>query len=215
MPECVVITGGQGALGRALAREFSAAGFEVDAPSRAEVDVTNRDSVENFFSTRDVGLLICAAGISRDELLIRQDPATRDEVYAANFTAARDCALAVLPTMREQRRGHLLFVSSFSALHPPAGQTAYAAAKASLIGYAQGLAVENGAFNIRVNVILPGFMDTPMTAGVSDSRKAEVCRQHTLGRFNTVEAVAAFARFLHESLPHTSGQVFNLDSRIA
>lgn len=215
MSERVVITGGQGALGRALATEFSMAGYDVAAPGREGLDVTDPASREKFFSTPEIGLLICAAGISRDGLLLHQDPVERDAVIAANFAAARDCARLVLPAMRAQRRGHLVFVSSFSALHPPAGQTAYAAAKAALIGYAQGLAAEMGTDNIRVNVLLPGFMETPMTAAVSPARRAEVLARHALHRFNTHEAVAAFVRFLHESLPHTSGQVFNLDSRVS
>lgn len=214
MSERVVITGGQGALGRAFGVEFSTAGYDVAALGRNDLDVTDRSAIKKFFPIQRTDLFIHAAGISRDALLLHQDPAERETVIEANFTAARACARAVIPTMREHRRGHLLFVASFSAQHPPAGQSAYAAAKASLIGYAQGLAAELGTNNIRVNVLLPGFMETPMTAGVSAARRAEVLAQHTLGRFNTPVQVAKFARFLHESLPHTSGQVFNLDSRI-
>ena len=116
--------------------------------------------------------------------------------------------------MLRARRGHIVFISSFSALHPPAGQAAYAAAKAGLIGLSKSLARELGPAGIRVNAILPGFLDTPMTAGLSAERREQVRRDHALGRFNDPEAVAAFLVHLHNHLPHTSGQVFQLDSRV-
>ena len=80
---------------------------------------------------------------------------------------------------------------------------------------AKSLARELGPAGIRVNTLLPGFLDTPMTAGLSGERREEVRRAHVLGRFNTPEAVASFLVHLHDHLPHTSGQVFQLDSRIA
>jgi 3-oxoacyl-[acyl-carrier protein] reductase len=115
--------------------------------------------------------------------------------------------------MKRRKSGHVIFISSNSALHPPAGQAAYAAAKAALLGLVGDLAGPCGDFNIRVNAVLPGFLATRMTESVSNTRRAEVLAAHALGRFNTCERTAAFIRFLHFELPHTSGQVFQLDSR--
>jgi 3-oxoacyl-[acyl-carrier protein] reductase len=117
--------------------------------------------------------------------------------------------------MLRARRGLLVFVSSHSALHPPHGQAAYAAAKAGLLGLARSLARELGPAGIRVNTLLPGFLDTPMTAGLAAERREQVRREHVLGRCNTPESVAGFLVHLHDHLPHTSGQVFQLDSRLA
>jgi len=84
-----------------------------------------------------------------------------------------------------------------------------------LLGLTRALAAAHGARGIRVNAILPGFLDTRMTREVTARRREAVLGEHTLGCFNTPAAVAGFIRFLHEHLPHTSGQVFQLDSRLA
>ncbi|MGL5019659.1 MAG: SDR family NAD(P)-dependent oxidoreductase, partial [Luteolibacter sp.] len=158
---------------------------------------------------------ICAAGTLRDAPLARMDESMWDEVFSVNFTAAAACAAAVMPRMIQQGRGHIIFISSYSALHPPIGQTAYATAKAALLGLTESLAQENGPHGIRINTILPGFLETRMTSTVSAVRKTEILNDHVLGRFNTPAAVAKFIRFLHEHLPETSGQVFQLDNRPA
>lgn len=210
----VVITGGEGGLGRALAAAFSAAGHEVAAPGRTELDVSDAGAVKDYFHDRDTGLLVCNAGITRDGLLAKMGEGEWDEVMAVNLRGAALCAAAAARGMVRARRGHIVFVSSYSALHPPAGQAAYAATKAGLIGLGKSLAKELGPAGIRVNIVLPGFLETKMTAEVSEERREAVRAEHVLGHFNTVEAVAEFLLTLHERMPHTSGQVFQLDSRV-
>lgn len=211
----IVITGGNGGLARALSAVFTSVGREVLAPSRHELDIADAGRVREWFSGRAIDLLVCNAGLARDALLPKLDGAAWDETIAVNLKGAAFCAAAAAKEMIRGRSGHIIFISSFSALRPPAGQAAYAAAKAGLIGLARSLARELGPAGIRVNTILPGFLNTPMTAGVGPDRRETVRREHVLGRFNTPDAVASFLRHLHESLPHTSGQVFQLDSRIA
>ncbi len=116
--------------------------------------------------------------------------------------------------MAKRRSGHILFISSFSALHPPVGQANYSASKAALLGMMKSMAQELGRRNVRVNAVIPGFMETKMTAPLSDQIKQDVLNRHVLGRYNTPEAVAEFIVHLHQHMPHTSGQTFNLDSRI-
>jgi 3-oxoacyl-[acyl-carrier protein] reductase len=177
--------------------------------------VTDPEAVRAYFAPLETELLVCAAGVTRDVPLARMTEGDWDEVLAVNLHAAARCARTVLDGMLERQRGHIVFVSSFSALHPPAGQAAYAAAKAGLLGLTRSLARETGAANVRVNAVLPGFLETAMTRGVSSVRRDEVRAAHALGRFNTPAAVARFLRVLHDELPHTSGQVFQLDSRVA
>ena len=160
----VVITGGEGAIARALAAAFTAAGHPVLSPGRRELDVTDEHAVRAFFRDHSAELLICNAGITRDAPLARLDEAAWDEVMAVNLRGAAICAAAAARGMLRARCGHLVFISSRSALHPPHGQAAYAAAKAGLLGLARSLARELGPAGIRVNTILPGFLDTPMTA---------------------------------------------------
>jgi 3-oxoacyl-[acyl-carrier protein] reductase len=212
--EYLLITGGRGGLGQTVAAAFSDPDWNVQAPGHSELDVTNPDAIRNYFDTRPVDLLVCNAGITRDVPLMRMEENQWDDVFAVNYQGAADCAAAALPGMIRQGHGHVVFISSYSALHPAAGQAAYAASKAALLGLVAGLAARHGPSNIRFNAILPGFMETRMTQTVSDPRKTEILADHVLGRFNTTAAVAKFIRHLHKDLPHTSGQVFQLDSRI-
>ncbi len=213
MSELAVITGGSGDLGSAIADSLKAGGLEVMAPASRELDVRDAEAIRCFFSHTPVDLLVCAAGITRDAPLARLGPADWQECWNVNLLGAARCAREVLPGMIERGRGHLVFISSYSAIHPPAGQCAYAAAKAALLGLTADLATRHGPQNIRVNAILPGFLETRMTREVSARRRAEVLQAHALGRLNTCREVAAFVRFLHHELAHTSGQLFNLDSR--
>ena len=201
-------------MGKALAAVFADAGWDVAAPGRSELDVTDSAAIRNYFGSRRLDLLVCAAGMTRDAPLLRMQENQWDDVFAVNYQGAACCAAAVLPGMIQQGHGHVVFISSYSALHPPAGQAAYAASKAALLGLTADLAVRHGASNIRVNAVLPGFMETRMSQTLSELRKGQILADHTLRRFNTPEIVAEFIRHLHEDLPHTSGQVFQLDSRI-
>jgi 3-oxoacyl-[acyl-carrier protein] reductase len=209
----LLITGGSGGLGRAVIQAFGAPGWNVSAPGRGQLDMRDPDSIHAALTAIPVDLLVCAAGTIRDAPLARMEEPMWDEVFSVNFMGAAACAAAVLPGMIGRRKGHIVFISSHSALHPPVGQAAYATAKAALLGLTEGLAREHGRHGIRVNAVLPGFIETAMTSTVSSRRKAEILDDHVLGRFNTPEAVAEFIRFLHERLPNTSGQVFQLDSR--
>ena len=94
------------------------------------------------------------------------------------------------------------------------GQANYAAAKSALLGMMKSMAQELGPRGVRVNAVLPGFLETKMTGGVSEQAKQAIMGRHVLGRFNQPEVVGGFVVYLHQSMPHTSGQVFNLDSRI-
>lgn len=209
----VVITGGSGGLGSAIAARFRELGWAVLAPSRVELDVTDAVQVRRYFEQTSPELLICAAGMTRDALLLRATESDWDAVMDVNFRGAASCAQAVIAGMVERGHGHLVFISSHSALHPPVGQAAYAASKAALLGLTRDLAKLHGHQNVRINAILPGFLETKMTRTVPELRVNEVRDVHVLPRFNTVEAVANFIHFLHDQLPHTSGQVFQLDSR--
>ena len=210
-----VITGGTGGLGQAIAAALQLPAWNVAAPGSRELDVRDPAAIRSYFADRSVDLLICAAGITRDAPLLRLTNEAWDESWQVNFRGAAACAAAVLPGMITRGAGHLIFIGSFSALHPPSGQAAYATAKAALLGLVTDLARQHGPSNIRVNAILPGFLMTPMTATVTGRRRAEVLADHMLGRFNTCAHAAGFITFLHQQLPHTSGQVFQLDSRTA
>lgn len=215
MTQQALITGGQGDLAQAMATELEGAGMLVHSPGRAELDVCDEARVESYFKEYAVtDLLVCNAGVTEDCLLAKMDESSWDAVMEVNLKGAFLTARAAAKQMMKKRVGHIVFISSYSAFHPPVGQVNYAAAKAALTGLAFSLAKELGSRNIRVNVIVPGFMETKMTKEASDAARDAALNKHALGRFNTPESVAKFLSTLHLDMPHTSGQVFNLDSRV-
>ncbi len=210
----VVITGGTGGLGTAIAGEFLSGGWEVVALGSGDLDLLDGEAVVRFFAAKPCDLLVCCAGIIRDAPLARMEEEAWDEVMAVNFEAAARCAQTVVPGMRARGSGHVIFISSYAARRPAVGQAAYAAAKAALHGLTRDLAARYGKDGLRFNVVLPGFLKTRMTSAVSAKRREEIRAMHHLGAFNTPAAAAAFIRFLEEKMPYTSGQVFCLDSRV-
>lgn len=208
-----VVTGGTGFLGSSIKKSFSKSQWSIEAPGSDELDVCDNEKVQTFFAQRSVDLLVCAAGMTADSLLARTSQANWDRIWAVNFQGAKACAQAAIPAMKSRGAGHIVFISSYSAIRPPLGQIGYASAKAALMGLTSDLAKRYGPCNIRVNCVLPGFLETRMTAELSAKRRAEIMADHCLGRFNTCDDVAAFIHFLHDHQPHTSGQVFQLDSR--
>ena len=211
-PLHILISGGEGDLARALQKEFSR--DHVHAPGRKEMDVREEAQIEAYVSRLErLDVLIANAGLTRDGAVTGLASDDFNEVVNANLRGAFFCSRAALKFMVRQRSGHIVLIGSRAARHGTRGQSAYAAAKAGLVGLAQSLAKEYGAHNIRCNVVLPGFLETRMTAGLSARRRDEVRADHALGRFNTVGNAARFIAFLAR-LDHVSGQVFTLDSRL-
>ena len=211
-PLHVVVTGGGGDLARAIVAALP--GDSVHAPTRAEMDVRDEAQVEAFFAKLErVDVLIANAGITRDGPLLSMSAVDINEVLNTNLRGAFLCARAAIKRMVKQRSGHILLIGSRSGRRGNPGQSAYAAAKAGLVGLGQSIASEYGGRNIRCNVVLPGFLQTKMTAHLPEKRLEEVRAEHALGRFNTPENAARAIAFLAR-LDHVSGQVFTLDSRI-
>ncbi|WP_018971082.1 SDR family oxidoreductase [Rubritalea marina] len=211
----VLVTGGQGGLAMACREAFEGLGWEVLAPTRSEMDVADSDSVDRYISgSGAIDLLVCAAGSIDDALLLKLSEDAWDGVLDAHLSGAFRCARAVSRGMLRQRSGHVVFIGSYSGFHPPVGQAHYAAAKAGLSGMMRSLAQEWGGRGVRSNLVVPGFLETKMTSGLPASVQQASLSKHALGAFNTPEKVAQFIAFLHAQMTATSGQTFNLDSRI-
>lgn len=211
----VVITGGHGTLGQAMQHAFAAAGWDALAPGREELDVTNEAQISAYFSRLNrLDTLICNAGSARNVLLSKATAEDFSSVVDAHLRGSFLCSRAAIPLLRKASDGgSLLFISSRSARTGPRGQTNYAAAKAGMIALCQTISREEGAHNIRANVVMPGFMHTRMTTDLRPDIVEGHLAETTLGRFNTPENAARTILFL-ASLDHVSGQVFTLDSRL-
>ena len=209
-----VITGGAGDLAKAIGAELSKLPMAVHAPGRDLLDVSDPTSVQRYFGAVErVDLLINNAAIRDDALCASMKPAQWDAVMATDLRGAFLCAQAAALKMMKQRAGHIINIGSFSARVGNAGQANYAAAKAGMIGLTQSLARELGKRNVRVNCIMPGFLETKFSVGMAPEFKEHARQMHELGRFNTVEDAARFIAFL-DTMQAVSGQVFQLDSRV-
>jgi NAD(P)-dependent dehydrogenase (short-subunit alcohol dehydrogenase family) len=209
-----LITGGEGDLALAVRERLLEEGWQVHAPGKAELDVTQTGSVTAYFATLTrLDLLINNAGIIDDTAFLAMKPEQWDRVQAVNLDGAFRCARAALKFMVKQRSGHILNVGSYAALHPVEGQANYAASKAALIGLTQSIALEYGARSIRCNGVLPGFLETKMTRDTLARYRDRILAAHSLGALNTVADAARFIVTL-DSFPQVSGQIFQLDSRV-
>lgn len=209
-----LITGGAGDLALELEAQLVEADYKVVAPTHAELDVSDADAVNDFIKEYErIDLLINNAGRTIDCPISRMAEAEWDEVLSVNAKGAFLCAKGVLRKMLRHRSGHIINVGSYSAMRPPVGQSNYAASKAALIGLTQSLAAEVGSRGVRVNCVLPGFLETRMTEGLSEKARSRAMQKHVLGCFNNVTDAARFMVFL-DSMEAVSGQVFQLDSRL-
>jgi NAD(P)-dependent dehydrogenase (short-subunit alcohol dehydrogenase family) len=223
----VLVTGGNRGIGLAVARAFAAAGDRVAVTHRAtgapdglfgvQCDVTDAAAVDAAFSAVEsehgpVQVLVSNAGITDDTLLLRMSEESFERVVDTNLTGAYRVAKRAASGMLRARSGRMIFVSSVVALVGSPGQANYAASKAGLIGLARSIARELGSRNITANVIAPGFVETDMTAELTDARKSEILANVPLRRYGTPDEIAATALFLaSEPAAYISGVVLPVD----
>jgi len=206
----VLVTGGNRGIGLGIARAFAALGDTVAVTSRSgdvdgfltlKCDVTSAEEVDAAFDRleAEVGaaeVVVSNAGLTRDGLALRMKDDDFTSVLDANLAGAFRVARRAVKPMTRARHGRLIFLSSVVGLSGSAGQVNYAAAKAGLVGLARSLAREFASRNITANVVAPGPITTDMTAALADARQAELTGTVPLGRFGTVDEVAAAVTFL-------------------
>jgi 3-oxoacyl-(acyl-carrier-protein) reductase len=223
----VLVTGGNRGIGLAIAQAFAAAGDNVAVTHRSsappeglfgvQCDVTDSESVDAAFSAVEaehgrVEVLVANAGITDDTLLMRMSDESFTSVLDTNLTGAFRVAKRATPAMLKAKKGRMIFISSVVALVGSPGQANYAASKAGLIGLARSIARELGSRNITANVIAPGFIDTDMTAELTDARKAEILANVPLKRYGSVSEVAAVTQFLaSDAASYVTGTVLPVD----
>ena len=190
-------------------RGDSAKHYAVDVADHAAVQKTGEQILKDFTK---IDILINNAGVTRDGLAMRMSIDDWDTVINTNLRGAFNFTQAILRPMIKQRSGRIINITSVIGLIGNAGQTNYAASKAGLIGFTKSLARELASRNITANAIAPGFINTDMTAGLSDEIKKTIQSQIPLGKTGTGEDVANAVAFLASAeASYITGQVICVD----
>jgi 3-oxoacyl-[acyl-carrier protein] reductase len=234
-----LVTGGSGGIGRACAIALAEGGWTVavgyrtgeaaaaktlqaveDAGAKGatvHVDVTDEHSVAEAFQQASadlgaVGGLVNCAGVSRDGLAVKFPMEEFDRTMDTNVRGGFLCSRAALRSMLRERWGRIVNVSSAVALRGNAGQAVYAASKAALLGMTRSLAREVGARGITVNAICPGYVETEMTAELSEQARQTLVGNTPVGRPARLEEIGAVVRFLcSDEASYVNGAVVAVD----
>ncbi len=234
-----IVTGGSRGIGRVIALKLAEEGYDIGFCYASNEEaaretaaaceglgvkvfakkavVSNADEVKEFVSELKSSLgapevLINNAGISRDSLLIGMKEDDLDAVLNTNLKGAMLFTKEVLRDMMRSKNGRIVNITSIVGIQGNAGQSAYSASKAGLIGFTKTVAKEYGAKGIRSNAVAPGFIETEMTASLSDEVKNGYLRSISLGRFGKPEEVAEAVAFLvSDKASYINGQVLSVD----
>jgi 3-oxoacyl-[acyl-carrier protein] reductase len=234
-----VVTGGARGIGRAVCLRLATQGAdvcfsyrgnteaaqatasEIEALGRVGVavqaDVTRPESAAQLIDaaiTRSgkVDILVCNAGITRDDLIMRMKPEDWNDVIATNLSGTFWTIKAVTRPMMKARAGHIIVITSVSGQAGQIGQTNYSASKAGLIGLTKATARELGSRNITCNAVAPGFVPTDLTGNLPAELLEEARSRTPLGRHATPEDIAAAVAFLaSDEASYITGQVLAVD----
>jgi 3-oxoacyl-[acyl-carrier protein] reductase len=234
----IVVTGGSRGIGRAVCLAF--AGPETliylnysSADAAAEetcrqvaalgghatarrLDVASGDDVADFLEavvseTGRIDVLVNNAGITRDGLLVRMKASDWDDVLDINLKGTFNCSKIAAKIMMKQRYGRIINISSIVGVTGNAGQANYAASKAGVIGLTKTAAKELASRNITVNAVAPGYIETDMTAAMSEKARNAMLDGIPAGRAGKPEDIAAVVAFLaSEKAAYVTGQVLHV-----
>jgi 3-oxoacyl-[acyl-carrier protein] reductase len=168
------------------------------------------EEVKKEFGRLDI--LVNNAGITKDKSLMMMGHEDWSDVIDTNLTGVFNTTRSCIITFLKQKSGNIINISSVSGIHPLAGQVNYAAAKAGVIGFTKSLAKEVAPYNIRVNAVAPGFINTEMTAELGEKARDKFLKMIPLQRFGTPAEVARVVLFLlSDSSQYITGQTIQLD----
>ena len=233
------VTGASRGIGRAIALRLAADGAKVALnfasnsakaeAVKAEIESTGAEAllvqgdVSDFQTVTElikrvvdewgrIDILINNAGITRDNLLLKMSEDDFDKVISTNLKGVFNCTKSVTKLMMKQRTGRIVNMSSVVGLKGNISQANYAAAKAGIIGFTKSAARELASRGVTVNAVAPGFINTDMTAALSEKVKEVMLQEIPAGRMGTPEDVANAVAFLvSDQAAYITGQVLSVD----
>jgi 3-oxoacyl-[acyl-carrier protein] reductase len=226
-PRTVLITGGNRGIGFSIAQEFLSRGHRVAVTARSgegpegaltvRADVTDGESLDAAISEVEeklgpIEILVANAGITRDTLILRMSDDDFEDVINTNLSGVFRVVKRAIKSMVKARFGRIVLISSVVGLYGSAGQVNYSSAKAGLVGFARSLTRELGGRGITTNVVAPGFIETDMTAVLSDEQRTTYQAAIPVGRFAEPQEVAGVVAWLaSDDAAYISGAVIPVD----
>ncbi len=236
-----LVTGGSRGIGKAIALDLGksfqvAVGYSSSKDSAEEVvkeivnsggtataveiDVKSSESIEKAFTTIEgefggIDVLVNNAGITKDNILPRLKEDDWNDVIDTNLSGSFKTSQRAIKHMMKSKWGRIVFISSIVGMMGNQGQANYAASKAGLIGLSKSIAKEMGSRNITSNVIAPGYIDTDMTAFLTDEQKEKIIEQLSIKRIGKPEDIANIVSFLtSDESEYITGQVISVDGGV-
>ncbi len=234
-----LVTGGSGGIGRAICLELAARGSSVivnynrnavsaedlvatiaagsGEATALQADVSNADQVTNLFKEAKslygtLDILVNNAGMTRDNVIMMMKPDDFDMVLATNLRSCWLCCKEAARIMMRKRSGSIINITSVVGIAGNGGQTNYAASKAGIIGVTKSLAKELAVRGVRVNALAPGFVETDMTADLSDDIRQRAIEAIPLGRIGAPQDIAGAVAFLASpEAAYITGQTLVVD----
>ncbi|MEW5760380.1 MAG: 3-oxoacyl-ACP reductase family protein [Candidatus Thermoplasmatota archaeon] len=234
-----IVTGGSIGIGAAIALAFGKEGADVAINYRrhdteanevvkkicalgskalaVKADVASLKDAENMVSNvlKNFGgldILVCNAGITRDAVIWKMTEQQWDEVITTNLKGYFNYIKAVAPIFKDQRYGKIINITSINALRGKFGQANYSASKAGIVALTKTVAKELGKFNVNVNAVAPGMVETEMSANIPAEFLQKAIDETVIGRIATADDIANVVVFLaSEKARHITGEVIKVD----
>jgi len=222
----VLVTGATGSIGTTIVQEFAKQGYfvyihyyqnktkadsllkEIGNGALIQFDMQNKEELKASLEDLEVDVLVNNAGIIKDSLFFFMEESDWEEVINTNLNAPFYITKLISKNMIRNKKGSIVNVASISGLVGNAGQANYAASKGGLIALTKTLAIELGRYNIRVNALAPGIIESEMMENIPHQK--ELKEMIPLQRFGRAEEVAKCAYFLGHDATYVSGEVLNI-----
>jgi len=222
----VLVTGATGSIGTAIVQEFAKQGYyvyihyyqnktkadsllkDIEYGALIQFDMQNKEEIKASLEGLEVDVLVNNAGIIKDSLFFFMEESDWEEVINTNLNAPFYITKLISKNMIRSKKGSIVNVASISGLVGNAGQANYAASKGGVISLTKTLAIELGRYNIRVNALAPGIIESEMMENIPHQK--ELKKMIPLQRFGRAEEVAKCAYFIGHDATYVSGEVLNI-----